>query len=81
MTLAMRFDPLQITGGLDRAIALSDQVRRGYAARGGFSESPLDLAACLSFECRSLRHCGMVAQGDDLAYLSALYAVVASEGC
>lgn len=79
VALAMRYDPLQICGGLDRAISLSDEVRRGYASRRGFSAPPLQLAACLAFECRSMRHCGIVPQGDDLAYLSALYTVVERE--
>lgn len=79
VALAVCYDPLQICGGLDRAIALSDQVRRAFSVRRGFTAAPLQLAACLAFECRSMRHCGVVPQGDDLAYLSALYAVVEGE--
>jgi len=78
VALARRYDPLQITGGLDRAIALSDSVRREFAARGGFSVAPLLLAACLAFECRSMQHCGIIPQGDDLMYLCALHAAVVS---
>lgn len=79
VALALRYDPLQITGGLDRAIALADHVRRDFLMRGGFSVSPRELAACLAFECRSMQHCGMEPQGDDLSYLTALFAVVEAE--
>lgn len=76
--LAAGYDALQIAGSLDRAIALADRVRAEFTMHGGFSVSPRELAACIAFETRTCLHCGVVPDGDDLRYLSALYMVVFS---
>jgi hypothetical protein len=74
--LAFRFDPMQIAGSIDRAIALADRVRASFVVTRAFSVEPRELAACLAFECRTCHHCGVVPSGDDLGYLSALYTAV-----
>ncbi|MBM3464013.1 MAG: hypothetical protein FJX76_18110 [Armatimonadetes bacterium] len=75
-TLASRYDCIAMTGSLQRAVDLADRVRALHNSGVGWSGSDTDLQACLSFECRTWQHCGLEPDGDDRAYICALYQAV-----
>lgn len=72
--LANRFDCLALAGGMQRAATLADRLRAAHLQSGAWPGTAAELEACLSFECRTWQHCGMVPDGDDLQYIAALYA-------
>jgi hypothetical protein len=71
--LANRFDCLAITGSMPAAMQLADRVRAERGWSGEVRGSARELAACLSFECRSWQHCRVVPDGAELDFLTALY--------
>lgn len=71
--LANQFDCLSLAGGMQRAMQLADAVKCEHQRSGGWPSDRKELEACLSFECRTWQHCGMVPSGDDYDYIAALY--------
>jgi hypothetical protein len=74
-SLACRFDCISMGGGLARALDVADRIRTGWACTGSVEGSAIELQISLSFECRTIQHCGLVLEpgADDWAYLSSLY--------
>ncbi len=74
VTLANQFDAIELGGGMQRAADVADRVRAAWSRERACPDAEARaLQICLSFECRTLQHCGIVPQGDDFDFLAAIY--------